>query len=131
MTTTAPPHPSILLVEDDDAIRETTTDLLGLTGATVHAVASGHAAMRFLAHTSVDLIVTDLVMPDGDGYWLLAQVRAAALRPDTPIIMLSGHATQESIADGLKRGADAYLVKPFDPEAFLVTVNKFLAARPR
>ena len=119
---------AILLVDDDLAIRETTSDLLMLSGATVLTAANGQEAMKLLANQSVALIVSDLIMPNGDGNWLVTQVRASASHCKTPIIMLSAHATQKHVDAGLALGADAYLFKPFDPENLISTVEKFLDA---
>jgi DNA-binding response OmpR family regulator len=119
---------TILLVDDDLAIRETTSDLLMLAGATVFTAASGQEAMKLLTNQSVDLIVTDLVMPNGDGNWLVTQVRASTSNCKTPIIMLSAHTTQRHVDTGLKLGVDIYLFKPFDPAALISTVEKFLQA---
>ena len=117
---------TVLLIDDDLAIRETTADLLMLVGVTVQMAACGQEAMDFLATRTVDLIVTDLVMPNGDGNWVVTQVRASALHRQTPIIMLSAHATKKHVERGLELGADAYLYKPFDPENLISTVEKFL-----
>lgn len=126
MTTNADSPKLVLLIDDDFAIRETTADLLMLVGVTVQMAACGQEAMDFLATRTVDLIVTDLVMPNGDGNWVVTQVRASAIHRQTPILMLSAHATQKHVDRSLQIGADAYLYKPFDPEALISTVEKFL-----
>ncbi len=117
---------NILLVEDNESVRETTADLLSLTGATVHVAASGHEASRFLETRDVDLVLTDLAMNDGDGNWLVAWIRGSARHRHTKVVITSAHAQDESVKAGLRAGADGYLVKPFAPERFIEAVQQFL-----
>jgi DNA-binding response OmpR family regulator len=120
------PGTVILLAEDDPNIRETTTDLLSLTGAQVLAAPSGRAAAALLAQHAVDLVITDLIMPDGDGAWLLGQVRASPRHANLPVIMLTARADVNELAANFKHRADEYLTKPFHPEQFLNTVVRWL-----
>lgn len=111
-------------------MRETTKDLLGFTGATVHATASGREAFGFLTQItrpSIDLVITDLAMPNGDGHWLLAEIRATPALAHLKVVIMSAHVQNESIAAGLKAGADGYIVKPYDPAQFIQTVEQHLA----
>ena len=124
--TPVPGIPTILFADDDPAVRETTVDLLSLTGAQVFAVASGRAASQFLEKQGVDLIITDMAMPDGDGNWLIAWVRFSARHRRTRLVVISAHAAPENIAAGLQAGADDYLIKPFEPQHFLTTVERHL-----
>ena len=126
MTATDRKNPSILFVEDDLSVRETTTDLLSFTGATVHTAVSGHEASRFLEANDVDLVITDLSMPDGDGNWLLAWIRSSPRHQNTKVIIMSAHAQTERVEAGLKAGADGYLTKPFDPGKLIATVTGYL-----
>lgn len=111
-------------------MRETTNDLLSLTGAEVHTAASGREAYAFLTQLQsavVDLVITDLAMPNGDGHWLLAQIRAQPQISQLRVVIMSAHVQAESIEAGLKAGADGYIVKPYDPAQFIDTVEKHLA----
>ncbi len=116
----------ILFVEDDLNVRETTTDLLSFTGATVLTAASGHEASRFLEANDVDLVITDLSMPDGDGNWLLGWIRSSPRHQNTKVVIMSAHAQDERVEAGLKAGADGYLTKPFDPGKLIATVTRYL-----
>lgn len=116
----------ILLAEDDPNIRETTTDLLSLTGARIHAVASGRAASEMLERVAVDLVVTDMIMPDGDGEWLLAYIRNSPRHRALPVIVLSARADLSELATQDKPRADQYMGKPYDPERLLTTVGRWL-----
>ena len=126
MTATGQKTPAILFVEDDLSVRETTTDLLSFTGATVHTAVSGHEASRFLEANDVDLVITDLSMPDGDGNWLLAWIRSSPRHHKTKVVIMSAHAQNERVEAGLKAGADGYLTKPFDPGKLIATVTSYL-----
>ncbi|MBI5769508.1 MAG: response regulator [Verrucomicrobia bacterium] len=129
-TTHSSPPPAILVVEDDLAVRETTTDLLSLTGAEVHAASSGREAFALLTRAApprIDLVITDLSMPDGDGHWLLAQIRGSPSISHLKVLIMSAHAQTENIEAGHKAGADGYLVKPYAPARFLEIVEQHLA----
>ena len=121
----------ILLAEDDPNVRETTTDLLSLTGAVILATCSGREASRVLETQKVDLIITDMIMPDGDGKWLINFVRSTPALRHLRIILLSARADETDIRAGLGAGADLYLTKPFDPEKLLETVAYWLQQPPR
>ena len=126
MTATGQKTPSLLFVEDDLCVRETTADLLSFTGATVHTAVSGRKASQFLEANDVDLVITDLSMPDGDGNWLLAWIRSSPRHQHTKVIIMSAHAQNETVAAGLKAGADGYLTKPFDPGKLIAMVTDYL-----
>ena len=118
--------PLILLVEDDRLIRETTHDLLELSGFRVLTAPSGRAACALLERNQVDLVVTDLLMPDGDGAWLLERMNPKPGRRPIPVILLTAHADTTPRAEEAKARADAYLVKPFDPDLLIETVRRRL-----
>lgn len=121
---------TILFVEDDACVRETTTDLLGFTGAKVHTAAGGHEASKFLEDNPVDLVITDLSMPAGDGNWLLSWIRSSPKHQKLKVVIMSAHAQIESIEAGLTAGADGYLTKPYDPSTLIETVVRFLNPAP-
>ncbi len=122
--------PRILFAEDDENIRETTCILLSLTGSEVQAAASGREAALALAAGGFDLVVTDLLMPDGDGYWLLEHIRSTAAYRHLPVLMLSAHADTRHNAVSKRAGADEYLAKPFDPEQLIALVQAMLVRGP-
>ena len=103
----------ILLIEDDEANRRSYTRALTRIGHEVHAFAEGGDAIEFLGrHRDVTLVITDLMLPDMDGFKVLAEVRA--LDADLPVLMITGHGSVESAVDAMKLGADDYLTKPVD-----------------
>lgn len=126
MNGASPQQPSILLVEDDFCVRETTADLLGFVNATIYTAASGHEASRFLETQAVDLVITDLSMPDGDGNWLLNWIRSSPRHQKLKVVIMSAHAQQERVEVGLRAGADGYLTKPFDAANFIASVQGYL-----
>ena len=118
----------IFFAEDDRSIRETTSDLLAMSGFRVEAVRTGREASRLLARRPVDLLITDLVMPDGDGLWLLEHLQQASPKKQIPVILLTAHADTTDRAAGARARADAYLTKPFEPEELVATVRRLLSA---
>lgn len=121
---------TVLLVEDDPSVRETTADLLSLTDARVLVADCGHAGAQILETEPVDLVVTDMIMPNGDGRWLLAFIRDTERLSRLPVIVLSALAHGDEVESGLAAGADAYLTKPFDPEKLLETIARLLPPLP-
>lgn len=121
---------TVLLVEDDPSVRETTADLLSLTDARVLVADCGHAGAQILETEPVDLVVTDMIMPNGDGRWLLAFIRDTERLSRLPVIVLSALAHGDEVESGLAAGADAYLTKPFDPEKLLDTIARLLPPLP-
>ncbi len=118
--------PLILLAEDDRNIRETTADLLSLCGIRVKSAPTGRAAQAHLEREEFALVITDLVMPEGDGAWLLEQVRARPSARHVPVILLTAHADTTDQAAAAKASADAYLTKPFVPDHLIDTVKHWL-----
>jgi two-component system, OmpR family, phosphate regulon response regulator PhoB len=108
-------QPSLLIVEDDETIRETIRDALGLEGFSVTACADGRDALRNLeaagAATPFALVVLDLMLPGLGGLELCRQLRKAGDR--TPILVVSARDSEADRVLGLEVGADDYLTKPF------------------
>lgn len=124
----SPPVPArIVLAEDDAGVRLTTTDLLELSGHVVHGFASGRGALDHLEREGADLVITDMIMPGGDGPWLVAQVRARPALGALPVLVISARADEREVVSGLAAGADGYISKPFLPEELLETVAYWVA----
>lgn len=113
---------TILIAEDDDSIRHALTDVLTASGYEVLALEEGLAAIRAVRERNFDLALLDVAMPGADGFQVL-QVMSAE-RPGTPVIMLTARGEEEDRVQGLKLGADDYIVKPF-------SIRELLAARGR
>jgi two-component system chemotaxis response regulator CheY len=83
-------------------------------------------AIELLPNQKVDLVITDLNMPNVDGYELICSIRKNGEYHDLPIIVLSSLGNTEDIQKGLECGANSYLVKPFDPKRVVYEVSKYL-----
>ena len=112
----------VLLIEDERAIAESLEYALRRDGYTVEHATSVSAARALCG--GCDLIVLDLMLPDGSGFDLLSELRGAGLR--TPVIILSSRDEEADRVAGLEGGADDYVVKPFSPREVVARVRAVL-----
>ena len=119
----------IVIVEDDEALAKLLTRLLEFSGCDVHAVASGTAALHYIAEHEPHLVILDLMLPDVDGYEVCRQLRQQFTSWSLPILMLTGKDKPADQLRGYAFGADAYLTKPCEPTELLQTVA-LLLGRP-
>ena len=120
---------SILVVEDDIVMRDGVCEILELAGYTVNVASNGKEALELLEKVAPELIVSDIMMPKLTGYQLVEVLKAEDSTSHIPIILLTAKSTQEDKISGLKAGADAYLVKPFNKEELLVRVENLIKLR--
>lgn len=113
----------ILVVEDEPNIRETIQDLLECSGYQVITAEDGESGFFKMIKHNPDLIISDLMMPKMDGYQLLEAVRSFGKSKFTPFIILSAKSHTQNIREGLKMGADDYLMKPFDHGELLESIQ--------
>src|SRR5438034_1418158 len=107
---------TVLIVEDSDTSADTLEiALLSLPGVSVAHARSGRKAWQLLQRQSVSAIITDLHMPQMDGFELIERVRASARVAYVPIIVLSGDSDPETPDRVRDLGADAYFAKPYSP----------------
>jgi two-component system, NtrC family, response regulator PilR len=119
---------AILIVDDDDAVRDTLYDLLSESHL-CHTAETAEQALLWLADDAYDVVITDISMPGMSGVELLGQVRQT--QPRTPVIIVTG-INDEGHAQGLLRlGAYAYVLKPFKLEEVERSVEGALAERAR
>ena len=111
----------ILVADDNSDMREYLTRILGQSYR-VDAVSDGRAALDRIAAAPPDLILSDVMMPTIDGFGLLAAIRADERVQSVPVILLSARAGEEARIEGLRAGADDYLVKPFTARELLASV---------
>ena len=113
MSQVAEPTPSarLLVVEDDDTIRETVAEALEMEGFAVTAATNGRSAWYLLSRDSYDLVVLDLMLPGINGLDLCRQLRGSNTPP--LILVVSARDTETDRVLGLEVGADDYLIKPF------------------
>ncbi len=120
----APEVPATVLVADDNAdMREYLTRLLHRAGYEVRAVNDGRMALESARARQPDLVVSDVMMPRLDGLSLVAALRADPRTMAVPVLLLSARAGQEASGEGLRAGADDYLVKPFAAADLLARVR--------
>jgi PAS domain S-box-containing protein len=118
----APIKPAILVVDDEERIRDGCRKVLSQEGFEVATADCGEAGLRMIEQKHYDIILLDLMMPSISGFDVLAQVKA--LHPDSVIIVISGYATVEHSIEAMKRGAFDFIPKPFAPEQLRVLVAK-------
>jgi two-component system response regulator PilR (NtrC family) len=117
----------VLIVDDELSMREMLAILLKKEGLDVRTAASRAEAARTLGEGPVDLVLTDVKLPDGDGLEILRQVKAAA--PATPVVVMTAFGTTEMAVGARKLGAEAYILKPFDVDELRIVVRDALANR--
>jgi two-component system KDP operon response regulator KdpE len=113
----------ILVVDDDDAIRNTLTQHLRTNGFDVVGAQNGVEAFERFGATRPDLVLTDLAMPGGDGFALIQQIRSAG---DTPVLVLSVRGGDVDKVRALDLGADDYVTKPFSVPELLARLRSQL-----
>jgi len=120
----------ILIVEDSPTMRALLTSALEELGTPVKITEaeSGFEALRLLPRESFDLIVTDINMPDINGLELVSFVKSNAAYRSIPLVIVSTERSERDRDKGLGLGADAYLVKPFEPETLRQVAEDLLAA---
>ncbi|HAE25757.1 MULTISPECIES: response regulator [Hyphomonas] len=105
----------ILVVDDDDRIRDLLKRFLSREGYRVTAAPDAEGARRLMGTMEFDMAILDVMMPGEDGLSLLSGIRQGVSR-ETPVLLLTARGEAGDRIEGLKRGADDYLAKPFEPE---------------
>lgn len=121
----------ILIVDDDNTLRAALTRYLQDRGFVVHNAASGIEGFESFTKYAPDLIVSDVVMPEMNGFDLCVKVRKAQMGQLVPFIFLSGRCDLEDRIQGHSIGADDYLVKPFHPRELIAKIEAQLARANR
>jgi two-component system, chemotaxis family, chemotaxis protein CheY len=116
----------ILVADDSPSIRKFISFALTLKGFEIITVCDGMEALEKLPVEKVNLIITDLNMPNVDGFELIRTIRANEDFKEIPIIILSSLGSSSEIEQGISCGANSYLVKPFDPKRIVYEVSKYL-----
>ncbi len=117
----------VMVVDDAESIRKFIMFALRAQGCKVIQAKDGMDALEKLAHEQVDLIITDLNMPNMNGFDLVKAVRDDQRYQEIPVIILSSLSSEEEQQMGKDLGATAYLVKPFDQKRIQYEVLKYLA----
>jgi len=122
------PDKRILVIEDDDAIRQGVIDALQYEGFLTLDAGDGDSGMELAINSSYDLLLLDLVLPGHDGFEILRALRAS--RPTQPVIILTARGQEADRIQGLQMGADDYVVKPFSVKELLARVDAVLRRSP-
>ena len=120
--------PHILVVDDDDRLRDLLKQYLSGNGYRVTGAGDAAEARARLRSMAFDLIVLDVMMPGEDGLALTASLKQVS---ETPILLLTARNEPEDRIDGLERGADDYLAKPFEPRELVLRISNLLRRAPR
>jgi two-component system, OmpR family, phosphate regulon response regulator OmpR len=115
----------ILIVDDDDRIRDLTKRFLTLKGFRVSAAQDAATARSLMDNLAFDLAILDIMMPGEDGLSLLSGIRKGPAR-ETPVMLLTARGQTSDRIEGLRLGADDYLAKPFEPEELVLRCEAIL-----
>ena len=117
---------TILIVDDSASMRQLISFTVKDAGYEIVSAANGGEALAKIAGVKIDMVITDLNMPEMDGITLIRQLRALQEFRFVPIIMLTTEAQDAKRQDGRTAGASGWIVKPFSPEKLLEVVRKFV-----
>ncbi|MBT7666853.1 MAG: response regulator, partial [Rhodospirillaceae bacterium] len=117
---------TILIADDDGAIRTVLDQALGRAGYEVRSTANAATLWRWIGDGQGDLVITDVVMPDENGLDLLPRIKK--LRPDMPVIVMSAQSTILTAIKAAERGAHEYLPKPFDLKELINVVQRAMVS---
>jgi DNA-binding response OmpR family regulator len=116
----------VLLIEDDSRLAAMVSEYLGKAGYNVVHAETGARGLALHGREPADVVILDLMLPDGDGLDICRQMRA---RSDSPILMLTARGDPMDRVVGLEMGADDYLPKPFEPRELLARLRAILRRR--
>lgn len=120
---------TILVIEDDEAIRQGLVDALAYSGYNTLEAGDADKGMDMAVKVDFDLLLLDLILPGGDGFEILKKVRQ--IRPTLPVIILTACGEEADRVKGLNLGADDYVVKPFSVKELLARVEAVLRRSPQ
>jgi two-component system, chemotaxis family, chemotaxis protein CheY len=117
---------SILIVDDCDTTRKLLSYIVRERGYKIVSASNGIEALELMASKTVDLVLTDLNMPQMDGFELSKNIRSEAAYRDLPIIMVTTEAGEIDKKMGMDAGVTAFLTKPISPQRLLYEIEKLL-----
>ena len=120
----------VLVVDDDDVIRQLITVNLELEGFEVDTAVDGQDCLDKVAQVRPDVITLDIMMPRLDGWAAASRLRADPATAGIKVVLLSARAQEADLARGSRIGVDAYLTKPFDPDELIEVVRRLAGLPP-
>ncbi len=118
---------TILVAEDSSSIRKFITLALKMAGYNVIDAVDGMDAIEKMSGQDIDLVVTDLNMPNVDGFNLIKTIRENPKNADLPILILTSLNNERDIREAMEVGANSYLIKPFNDKKLLYEISKYLS----
>ena len=115
---------SILIIDDEKAIRRTLAEILSYEGYKIEEASDGEDGLKKFSSTTFDVVLCDVKMPKMDGLEFLE--KAKEINPDVPIVVISGHGNIETAVEAVKKGAFDYISKPPDLNRLLITLRNAL-----
>ncbi|NEO98066.1 MAG: response regulator transcription factor [Symploca sp. SIO2E9] len=119
----------LLLVDDEPGVREAVKEYLQESNFTVEVASNASDAWQLLQRKTPDLVISDIMMPQVDGYEFLKQLRDDPRFKALPVIFLTARGMTSDRIQGYQAGVDAYLPKPFDPEELIAIIENLLERR--
>lgn len=119
----------LLLVDDEPGLRQAVQAYLEDDGFTVHAASNAQEGWDLLQRISPDLVISDVMMPQVDGFQFLKQLREDVRFQSLPVVFLTARGMTTDRIQGYNAGCDAYLSKPFDPDELVAIVSNLLERR--
>lgn len=119
----------LLLVDDEPGLREAVKDYLQESGFSVQVASNARDGWELMQKNTPDLVISDIMMPQVDGYQFLKQVREDPRFKTLPVVFLTAKGMTNDRIQGYQAGVDAYLPKPFDPDELVAIVENLLERR--
>ena len=117
-------QPKILIVDDSQELLDIMCEYLETCGYTVHMTTESKDALRLIAATRYDIIVSDIHMPEMDGLELMARIKNK--HPGLPVVLITGYSVSEARKIAMEKGADAFVEKPFHMKKMIEVVANLL-----
>ena len=117
-------QPTVLIVEDDSALRDALCATVELAGFGVKSAENGKQAMQLIDAQSFSLVVSDVQMQGMDGHTLLQKLKSHV--PELPVVLMTAYGTIQQAVDAMRAGAADYLVKPFEAEVLVDMIRRYL-----
>ena len=118
--------PVVLIVDDDERLREYVRVNLEMEGYTVHEAASAEEGLEVLDESRPDLVLLDVMMPEVDGWEMLQRMHDRHGVGSIPVVMFSGKVDERAADEAAERGAQGFIGKPFDPHELIAQTKQLL-----